>query len=66
VLDASQPGATLRSALRQNTSLSGDTGFVIIEIGGNDLLEDCLQNSSKKNLKNSYRLSINLDGRPDV
>lgn len=39
VLDASQPGATLRSARKQNEALSGAPGMVILEIGGNDMLE---------------------------
>ena len=39
VLDASQPGATLKSARQQNSLLSDRKGLVILEIGGNDLLE---------------------------
>lgn len=39
VLDASQPGATLRSAGRQNSLFSDRAGFVVLEIGGNDMLE---------------------------
>ena len=39
VLDASQPGATLQSARQQNSLLSGLTGLVVLEIGGNDMLE---------------------------
>lgn len=39
LFDASQPGATLRSARQQNRLLSRMTGTLILEIGGNDLLE---------------------------
>ena len=39
VLDASQPGATLRSARQQMSLLPDNTGLVMLEIGGNDLLE---------------------------
>jgi acyl-CoA thioesterase-1 len=39
VLDASQPGATLRSARKQNALLANRSGLVILEIGGNDMLE---------------------------
>lgn len=40
VLDASQPGATLKSALRQVELLNDfEADLLILEIGGNDLLE---------------------------
>lgn len=39
VWDASQPGATLTSALKQVAALDGATGLLLLEIGGNDLLE---------------------------
>jgi acyl-CoA thioesterase-1 len=39
VIDASQPGATLRSARKQNLLLAESTGLLIVEVGGNDLLE---------------------------
>lgn len=39
VIDASQPGATLKSAFEQNGRLTGRSGLVLLEIGGNDLLE---------------------------
>ena len=39
ILDASQPGATLQSARQQNSLLSGLTGLIVLEIGGNDMLE---------------------------
>ena len=39
VVDASQPGATLESAQKQNQLLSNRPGTLILEIGGNDLLE---------------------------
>jgi len=39
ILDASQPGATIESARKQNSMFSGQTGLVFIEIGGNDMLE---------------------------
>ncbi len=40
VLDASQPGATLKSALRQVELLNPlDADLLVLEIGGNDLLE---------------------------
>ena len=39
VVDASQPGATLESAIQQNARLADATGLLILEIGGNDLLE---------------------------
>lgn len=40
VLDASQPGATLKSALRQVELLNPlDADVLVLEIGGNDLLE---------------------------
>ena len=39
VLDASQPGATLQSARQQNSRLSDEIGLVVLEIGGNDMLE---------------------------
>jgi acyl-CoA thioesterase-1 len=38
VLDASQPGATLRSALKQAEALNDDQTPLMLEIGGNDLL----------------------------
>lgn len=40
VWDASQPGATLPSALQQLTALDGRGDVLILEIGGNDLLEE--------------------------
>ena len=39
VWDASQPGATLNSAVDQNVLFSDRTGLMILEIGGNDMLE---------------------------
>lgn len=39
VLDASQPGATLRSARKQNQMFGDQPGLVVLEIGGNDMLE---------------------------
>lgn len=39
VVDASQPGATIASARQQNATFADRTGLVIIEIGGNDMLE---------------------------
>lgn len=39
VLDESQPGATVKSALRQNERLGDATGLVVLEIGGNDAFE---------------------------
>ncbi len=39
VVDASQPGATLRSARKQNELLEGRSGHIVLEIGGNDMLE---------------------------
>lgn len=39
VFDASQPGATLKSARGQNKLFADRPGLVILEIGGNDLLE---------------------------
>ena len=39
VVDVSQPGATLKSALRQNKNLGERKGIVLLEIGGNDMLE---------------------------
>jgi acyl-CoA thioesterase-1 len=39
VLDASQPGATLQSGRQQNSRFAGHAGLVILEIGGNDMLE---------------------------
>ena len=39
VVDASQPGATLRSARKQNELLDGRSGHIVLEIGGNDMLE---------------------------
>lgn len=39
VFDASQQGATLKSARQQVTALEGQGGTLILEIGGNDLLE---------------------------
>lgn len=39
VIDASQPGATLKSALKQSVHLGDKTGVVVLEIGGNDMLE---------------------------
>lgn len=39
VCDASQPGATLQSARKQNLLFADRTGLVILEIGGNDMLE---------------------------
>lgn len=40
VWDASQPGATLPSALQQLSALNGRGDVLILEIGGNDLLEE--------------------------
>ena len=39
VLDASQPGATLNSARKQNQLFAQRPGLVVLEIGGNDMLE---------------------------
>jgi acyl-CoA thioesterase-1 len=39
IVDASQPGATLRSAQQQAELLGDRPGLVLLEIGGNDLLE---------------------------
>lgn len=39
IKDASQPGATLKSARTQSDSLGDRPGLLILEIGGNDLLE---------------------------
>ena len=39
VVDASQPGATLQSARQQNSLFADQSGLVVIEIGGNDMLE---------------------------
>ena len=39
VLDASQPGATLNSARKQNQLFASRSGLVLLEIGGNDMLE---------------------------
>jgi acyl-CoA thioesterase-1 len=39
VVDASQPGATLKSARKQNLQFGSRSGLVILEIGGNNLLE---------------------------
>ena len=39
VLDASQPGATVLSALKQGKLLTGKAGVLLLEIGGNDVLE---------------------------
>lgn len=39
VLDASQPGATLKSARKQISRFGDGPGLLILEIGGNDLLE---------------------------
>lgn len=39
VHDASQPGATLKSARTQNEQLADEDGLVVLEIGGNDMLE---------------------------
>lgn len=40
VVDASQPGATLQSALQQVKLIGKRPGIVLLEIGGNDLLEN--------------------------
>lgn len=40
VVDASQPGATLQSALQQAKLIGKRPGIVLLEIGGNDLLEN--------------------------
>ena len=39
VRDASQPGATLSSARKQNQLFDSRSGLVLLEIGGNDMLE---------------------------
>lgn len=39
VVDASQPGATLHSAIQQAELIGDRKGLVLLEIGGNDLLE---------------------------
>ncbi len=39
IIDASQPGATLCSALRQLKALDSSPSLLLLEIGGNDLLE---------------------------
>ncbi len=50
VLDASQPGATLKSAIQQNSRFAGQPGFVILEIGGNDMLEGLPVSQFEENL----------------
>ena len=52
VLDASQPGATLKSALQQNSRFAGQPGLIILEIGGNDMLEGLPVAEFEKNLGN--------------
>ena len=39
ITDVSQPGATLKSARTQNSRLRESPGLLVLEIGGNDLLE---------------------------
>lgn len=39
IVDASQPGATLKSALQQVTRFDDEPSLLLLEIGGNDLLE---------------------------
>jgi acyl-CoA thioesterase-1 len=50
LLDASQPGATVHSALKQNRLLGENLGHVIIEIGGNDMLEGLPSNTFESQL----------------
>jgi len=51
VLDASQPGATLRSARQQNQLFGNQPGLVVLEIGGNDMLEGLPVNTFEDHLE---------------
>jgi acyl-CoA thioesterase-1 len=51
ILDASQPGATLVSARKQNACFKNATGIVILEIGGNNLLEGLSVDQFARNLE---------------
>ena len=50
-INLSEPGATVSSALEQTTDLRDPDGFVLVEIGGNDMLGDTDPNVFRANLE---------------
>lgn len=66
VLDASQPGATLKSALRQVELLNPlNADLLVLEIGGNDLLEGLPVDEFDRNL-DRLLLACQKSGRQTV
>lgn len=51
IVDLSKPGATLPSALEQAAAISSPGGTVILEIGGNDLLDYVSAGTFERNLR---------------
>ena len=50
VTNLARPGATLRSALQQAQEIPGDAKFVLLEIGGNDLLKGATRADFRRDL----------------
>ena len=61
ITDVSQPGATLKSARTQNVRLRESPGLLILEIGGNDLLEGLAVDQFESDLDQLLEVAV----RPD-